>query len=147
MDRCYHRLMREEPAEDGATVLLAEQTDSDPARPSFFDCVYAVVARIPRGQVTTYGAIARSLGSPRAARTVGWAMQAAPAEAGLPCHRVVDRNGHLSGGWHFGHPDIMAGRLQEEDVPFLETYRVDLAMCFWEPDGEEPERPERDTTR
>src|SRR5215207_6093152 len=51
-------------------------------------------------------------------------------------HRVVDRNGFLSGGWHWGHPDVMAGLLSDEGVPFLEQYRVDLAACLWLPDEE-----------
>ena len=108
-------------------------------RSVFFERVFAVVSRIPRGRVTTYGAIARALGAPRAARSVGWALSVAPA--GLPCHRVVDRNGFLSGGWHWGHPDVMAGLLHDESVPFLEPYRVDLGACLWL-----PEEPEEDAT-
>jgi methylated-DNA-protein-cysteine methyltransferase-like protein len=115
---------------------LAEAEPIGAARAAFSDRVFSVVARIPFGRVTTYGAIARSLGAPRAARTVGWAMRLAPGEARLPCHRVVDRNGFLSGGWHFGHPDIMAGRLHDEAIPFLDPYRVDLAACFWDPSDE-----------
>ena len=106
-------------------------------RPNFFDRVFVVVSRIPRGRVTTYGSIARALGTPRAARSVGWALRLAPDEDALPCHRVVDRNGFLSGGWHWGHPDVMAGLLQDEGVPFLEQYRVDLATCLWLPDEED----------
>jgi O-6-methylguanine DNA methyltransferase len=103
--------------------------------PPFFERVFAVVARIPHGRVTTYGAIARALGEPRAARGVGWALHLAPV--GLPCHRVVNRHGFLSGGWHFGHPDIMANMLAAEGVPFREPYQVDLGVCLWEPDGGE----------
>lgn len=95
--------------------------------------VYEIVARIPHGRATTYGAIARALGNPRGAREVGWALNAVPEGSALPCHRVVDRDGRLSGGWAFGHPEIMAGRLEDEGVPFLEQYRVDLSMCFWDP--------------
>ena len=105
--------------------------------PTFFDHVFAVVSRIPRGRVTTYGAIARALGTPRAARSVGWALSLAPEEDALPCHRVVDRNGFLSGGWHWGHPDVMAGLLHDEGVPFLDPYRVDLAACLWLPDEDD----------
>jgi methylated-DNA-protein-cysteine methyltransferase-like protein len=102
--------------------------------PPFFDRVFAIVARIPNGRVTTYGAIARALGEPRAARGVGWALHLAPAE--LPCHRVVNRHGFLSGGWHFGHPDVMADRLAAEAIPFRDMYQVDLDACFWDPDTE-----------
>ncbi|MFN8675516.1 MAG: MGMT family protein [Thermomicrobiales bacterium] len=99
----------------------------------FPDRVYAIVARIPHGRATTYGAIARALGNPRGAREVGWALNGVPEGSHLPCHRVVDREGRLSGGWAFGHPEIMAGRLEDEGVPFLEQYRVDLSICFWDP--------------
>ena len=117
-------------------------SDNDPSRlgsgrSAFFERVFIIVSRIPRGRVTTYGAIARALGAPRGARSVGWALSVAPTEAELPCHRVVDRNGFLSGGWHWGHPDVMSGLLRDESVPFLEPYRVDLTTCLWLPD--EPE--------
>ena len=124
-----------------ATAQGEEGRGADSSGPTFFTRVFAVVSHIPRGRVTTYGAIARALGTPRAARSVGWALSLAPDEAALPCHRVVDRNGFLSGGWHWGHPDVMAGLLGDEGVPFLETYRVDLAACLWLPEEEdfEPE--------
>ena len=115
-------------------------------RPAFFERVFVVVSRIPRGRVTTYGSIARVLGTPRAARSVGWALSLAPDEDALPCHRVVDRNGYLSGGWHWGHPDIMAGLLQNEGVPFLDPYRVDLAACLWLPDEEDLDLDARSAT-
>ena len=119
------------------TARAAQGRESESGGPTFFTRVFAVVASIPRGRVTTYGAIARALGTPRAARSVGWALSLAPGEDALPCHRVVDRNGFLSGGWHWGHPDVMAGLLSDEGVPFLETYRVDLAACLWLPDEED----------
>ena len=104
-----------------------------PASADFAQRVYAVVARIPRGRVTTYGRIARTIGDPRGARMVGWAMMGATDSADLPCHRVVNRNGELTGGWYFGHPDIMRARLVEEGVPFKADYFVDLAQCVWDP--------------
>lgn len=112
-------------------------------RSEFFDRVFVVVSGIPRGRVTTYGAIARALGAPRAARSVGWALSVAPGEADLPCHRVVDRNGRLSGGWHWGHPDIMAGMLRDEGVPFLDQHQVDLAACLWLPDEHDLDEHDR----
>ena len=99
----------------------------------FPERVYAVVARIPHGQVTTYGRIARALGEPRAARMVGWALRHVASDHDLPCHRVVNRIGVLSGGWHFGHPDIMRDRLLAESVPFRDEHQVDLAACLWDP--------------
>jgi methylated-DNA-protein-cysteine methyltransferase related protein len=100
--------------------------------------VYEMVARVPYGRVTTYGSIARALGSIRGARMVGWALNGTPPELDLPCHRVVNRYGELSGGWHFGHPDVMKGLLLAEDVPFADEYQVDLRQCLWVPWDDEP---------
>ena len=102
------------------------------ASPEFAARVRAVVARIPPGRVTTYGRIAAAVGQPRSARMVGWALSAVEDDD-LPCHRVVNRDGVLSGGWSFGHPDVMRGRLREEGVPFLADDRVDLAACVLDP--------------
>jgi methylated-DNA-protein-cysteine methyltransferase-like protein len=100
---------------------------------NFTERVYAVVARIPYGRVTTYGDVARATGSVRGARMVGWALHGVQERRGLPCHRVVNRYGELSGGWHFGHPDIMKGLLVAEGVPFVAEYQVDLRRCLWLP--------------
>ncbi len=129
--------MPDTPSAFHATGRVADCQGIGSDTPNFFERVFVVVSRIPRGRVTTYGSIARALGTPRAARSVGWALSLAPDEDALPCHRVVDRNGFLSGGWHWGHPDIMAGLLQDEGVPFLDPYRVDLAACLWLPDEED----------
>ena len=112
-------------------------------RAVFIERVYDTIARIPYGRVTTYGRIARALGEPRSARMVGWAMQAVPTELDLPCHRVVNRAGFLSGGWYFGHPDVMRGMLIEEGVAFKDEYVVDLEQCLWDPDLDDriPEGP------
>ena len=118
----------------GSSTPSPVTPDSDQPFP---ERVYMIVARIPPGRATTYGAIARALGNPRAAREVGWALNSVPEGSNLPCHRVVDREGRLSGGWAFGHPEIMAGRLEDEGVPFLEQYRVDLSVCFWDPAAED----------
>lgn len=72
----------------------------------FFDRVYKVVAKIPYGKVTTYGDVAEACGIRSAARTVGWALHDAKS-SGLPCHRVVNRFGALSGKMHFGDPHLM----------------------------------------
>ena len=106
-----------------------------PAEPTFYERVYAVVARIPPGRVTTYGAVARALGAPRASRGVGWALKAAVAAdpLALPCHRVVDREGRLTGRRHFATPTAMAERLRAEGVAFVEADRVDLSAHLWDP--------------
>ncbi|MGH2557774.1 MAG: MGMT family protein [Thermomicrobiales bacterium] len=101
--------------------------------PAFTELVYALVARIPFGRVTTYGHLARALGSVRGARMVGWSLHATPPELDLPCHRVVNRYGELSGGWHFGHPDVMKSLLEAEGVPFVAEYRVDIRHALWIP--------------
>lgn len=110
------------------------------ATPEFAAAVYAVVARIPPGRVTTYGRIAKAIGEPRASREVGWALMNVPPESDLPCHRVVNREGRLTGGWAFGHPEIMRGLLLDEGVPFVEDEQVDLARCVWDPVEDERER-------
>lgn len=109
---------------------------TDESELPFVRKVYRVVARIPHGRVTTYGSIARALGSPRSARMVGWALNSIPDGLDLPAHRVLNRNGFLSGGWHFGHPDIMKARLEEEQIPVSEAYVVDLSCFFWDPAGD-----------
>ena len=100
---------------------------------NFFDKVYKVVAEIPYGKVTTYGAIAEACGIKSSARTVGWAVNGASAE-GLPCHRVVNRNGELTGKMYFGDPFLMENLLLEEGVEFDEKGRVDMKNYFWKPE-------------
>lgn len=101
--------------------------------PDFFDRVWEVVARIPAGKVTTYGHIARAVGAAGAARTVGWALKAAVA-TGLPCHRVVNRRGALTGRMHFEGPFVMEERLKSEGVTFDDEGNVRLGEHLWIPD-------------
>lgn len=116
-----------------------ETTASNTSKAAFFpQRVYAVVGRIPYGRVTTYGLIARALGAPRGARMVGWALRHVDPADDLPCHRVVNRIGVLSGGWHFGHPDVMRDRLLAESIPFRDELQVDIAKCLWDP-ADDPE--------
>ena len=98
----------------------------------FFDRVYEVVAKIPYGKVTTYGAIAEVCGIRSAARTVGWALNGAAA-SGLPCHRVVNRFGALTGKVHFGDPNLMEELLRAEGVNFLDDGCVDMEKHLWKP--------------
>lgn len=100
---------------------------------TFFERVWTVAAKVPRGKVTTYSAIARALGSPGAARTVGWAMRAAPAGSGLPCHRVVNAAGALSPEEAFGGPDVQRSLLESEGVAFDAHGRVDMKRHLWIP--------------
>ncbi len=103
---------------------------------NFAELVRQAVAAIPYGKVTTYGDIAQAIGAPRNARRVGWVMHGLPADNELPCHRVVNRDGDLTGGWMWGHPDVMKGLLLDEGVPFIQEHRVDLAKCRWFPQDE-----------
>lgn len=104
----------------------------DENAPSFFERVWDVVAEIPPGRVTTYGDIAEYLGRRGAARTVGWALNEA-AGSGLPCHRVVNRNGVLTGKRYFETPNVMEERLRSEGVEFVGADRVDLEAHRWTP--------------
>ena len=118
-------------------------TGPDPTheRPRFVDRVHDIARQIPYGRVTTYGRIARAVGAPRSARMVGWAMHNAPEDVSEIAHRVVNRNGELTGGWSWGHPDIMKALLEDEGITFVDEYQVNLAKHVWEPevDVEEPE--------
>lgn len=105
-----------------------------PEQPPFADRVLTVTSAIPYGHVTTYGHIARALGAPRSARMVGWVLNR--SGDGVPAHRVVNRYGYLSGGWHFGHPSVMKARLVDEGVGFREDYEVNLDRHLWDPAGD-----------
>lgn len=113
----------------------------------FFERVWDIAAQIPRGSVTTYGAIARVLGSPGAARTVGWAMRAAPAESGLPCHRVVNAAGELSPEEVFGGPGVQRSLLASEGVTFDARGRVDMRRHLWIPGQQSDHVPSRRSVR
>lgn len=101
---------------------------------SFFERVYEIVRQIPSGRVTSYGAIARCTGSPGASRMVGWAMNASHIyDETLPAHRVVNRNGMLTGKHHFRHPELMQELLESEGVTILNDGVVDFHTLFWDP--------------
>jgi len=97
----------------------------------FFEKVYAIVETIPLGKVATYGQIARLLGNARMSRQVGWALHVNPRPIVTPCHRVVNREGKLSGGFAFGGATVQHDLLQSEGVVFLDENTVDLQKCLW----------------
>lgn len=100
----------------------------------FFERVYAVVKLIPYGKVTSYGAIARHLGSGGSARMVGWAMNGSHTfPENLPAHRVVNRNGVLTGKHHFGGPNVMKELLESEGLIIEGDQIVNFRERFWEP--------------
>jgi len=104
---------------------------------TFFENVYDVVRQIPKGRVTTYGAIAAFLGTKMSARMVGWAMNASHvATPPVPAHRVVNRNGMLSGKAHFPTPTAMEEALEMEKVKVEKDVIVDFEKVFWDPGKE-----------
>ena len=101
---------------------------------SFFELVYEVARQIPKGRVTSYGAIANCLGTKLSARMVGWAMNGAgKIKPKIPAHRVVNRNGMLSGKHHFGEPDAMEKLLKKEGIKVKDDRIVDFEKLFWNP--------------
>lgn len=104
-------------------------------RISFFEKVYAVVSQIPFGKVTSYGAIAAFLGARKSSRMVGWAMnQSHRSGLAIPAHRVVNRNGQLSGKVHFGHPDLMQKLLEQEGHRIENDTIQNFEKVFWNPE-------------
>jgi len=104
---------------------------------SFFEDVHEVVRLIPHGRVSSYGAIARYLGSGLSARMVGWAMNASHGVVPeVPAHRVVNRMGMLSGKMHFKPPEAMELKLAKEGVQVIEDRVVRFNELFWDPSSE-----------
>lgn len=100
---------------------------------NFFERVYEIVRQIPEGRVTSYGAIAKALGTARSARMVGWAMNASHAMNDVPAHRVVNRVGLLSGKHHFDGTNLMQQLLENEGVEVVNNQIVDFDKHFWKP--------------
>jgi len=98
---------------------------------NFFDDVYEVVKLVPKGRVTTYGAIANYLGLKSSARMVGWAMNGAPSK--VPAHRVVNRTGLLTGKHAFKDPNTMEKRLRREGVMIIDDQIINFTDVFWDP--------------
>lgn len=99
----------------------------------FFKRTYDLVRQIPKGRVASYGQIARMLGEPRKARFVGFAMHSSPGVAGgVPCHRVVFKDGRLAPGFAFGGPGAQRELLEAEGIGFLDDGRVDMSAYEWE---------------
>ena len=104
------------------------------ANENFFERVYAVARDIPYGKVTSYGAIAKALGTARSARMVGWAMNASHNRGDIPAHRVVNRNGLLTGKFHFDGTNLMQQLLESEGRVVVENQVIDFEKHFWEPE-------------
>jgi len=101
---------------------------------NFFERVYAIARQIPYGKVTSYGAIAKALGTARSARMVGWAMNASHNRNDVPAHRVVNRKGLLTGKHHFDGTSLMQQLLENEGVKVVNNQIIDFETIFWEPE-------------
>jgi methylated-DNA-protein-cysteine methyltransferase-like protein len=101
---------------------------------NFFERVYAVARQIPFGKVTSYGAIAKSLGTARSARMVGWALNASHSLIDVPAHRVVNRKGLLTGKLHFDGTNLMQQLLENEGIVVVENQIMDFEKHFWQPE-------------
>tara|TARA_B100000959_G_scaffold135770_1_gene142640 strand:- start:3823 stop:4155 length:333 start_codon:yes stop_codon:yes gene_type:complete len=100
---------------------------------SFFDKVYTIVRKIPHGKVTTYGLIARHLGTPKSARMVGYAMNSSHKFSDIPAHRVVNRNGLLTGRHHFFGSSLMQELLENEGVIIIDNKIKNFNDVLWDP--------------
>ncbi|MCB0460305.1 MAG: MGMT family protein [Flavobacteriaceae bacterium] len=100
---------------------------------NFFEKVYEVARKIPYGRVTSYGAIAKYLGAARSARMVGWALNASSTDDTVPAHRVVNRNGILTGKHHFSGINLMQQLLENEGIKVKNLQVVDFESLFWDP--------------
>lgn len=100
---------------------------------NFFEKVYEIARQIPEGKVTSYGAIAKALGTARSARMVGWAMNACHNREDVPAHRVVNRVGLLSGKHHFDGTNLMQQLLENEGIEVVNNQIVDFEKHFWQP--------------
>ncbi|MCH8554517.1 MAG: MGMT family protein [Schleiferiaceae bacterium] len=99
----------------------------------FYERVYWVVRQIPEGRVTTYGAIAKAIYSPKSARMVGYALNASKNNSDIPAHRVVNRKGLLTGKFHFGGQQVMQELLANEGVEVVDNQIKDIERYFWDP--------------
>lgn len=104
------------------------------SKKDFFKDVFEVVELIPKGRVTSYGAIAKYLGAAKSSRVVGYAMNASHSnQKPIPAHRVVNRNGLLTGKMHFPSPDTMQERLEAEGISIIEDKIQNFQDHFWDP--------------
>ncbi|MFN8438953.1 MAG: MGMT family protein [Cytophagales bacterium] len=103
---------------------------------NFFESVFEIVKLIPKGRVTSYGAIATYLGSAKSSRMVGWALNHSHAFADIPAHRVVNRIGMLTGKANFQYPTHMQELLEAENIKVLNDQIVNFEEIFWDPNIE-----------
>lgn len=116
------------------TIIISMEIKKE--NDNFFERVYQIARTIPYGKVTSYGAIAKSLGAARSARMVGWAMNASHNLNDVPAHRVVNRNGLLTGKMHFDGSNLMQQLLENEGIEVIDNQIVDFEKHFWSPKTE-----------
>lgn len=122
------------PKKGSPTASLKKIQPSGKKDENFFSLVYDVARQIPKGRVTSYGAIAACLGARSSARMVGWAMNGAHRiKPKVPAHRVVNRNGMLSGKHHFETPTRMQELLEKEGIKVKKDTIIDFDKHFWDP--------------
>ncbi len=110
--------------------MLKKNIEND----NFFQKVYVVARQIPYGKVTSYGAIAKALGTARSARMVGWAMNASHNLEDVPAHRVVNRQGLLTGKMHFDGTNLMQQLLENEGIIVIDNQIQNFETVFWTPE-------------
>jgi methylated-DNA-protein-cysteine methyltransferase-like protein len=121
-------------AKKPATEKLRSVTPSGKKDESFFELVFDVVRQIPKGRVTSYGAVAAALGTKLSARMVGWAMNGSGrVRPKVPAHRVVNRQGLLTGKIHFNPPEQMQALLEKEGIEVVDDQVQDFEKKFWDP--------------
>jgi len=117
-----------------STTPLKKIKPSGTTDDNFFSLVYEVARQIPKGRVTSYGAIAAALGTKSSARMVGWAMNGCHrVKPKVPAHRVVNRNGMLTGKHHFNPPGIMEELLKKEGIKVKNDQVLEFKKLFWDP--------------
>lgn len=122
------------PSKKNTSEKLKTVKPSGKKEESFFELVFEVARQIPRGRVTSYGAIAAALGTKLSARMVGWAMNGSfRVRPKVPAHRVVNRNGMLSGKMHFAYPEQMQELLEKEGLKVVDDKIIDFEKKFWDP--------------
>ena len=102
----------------------------------FFQRVYEVTKQVPFGRVTSYGSIAKFLGTPRSARMVGWALNASHLDDSIPAHRVVNKQGLLTGKHHFDGSNLMQQLLENENISIKNNQIVAFKELYWDPNIE-----------
>lgn len=109
-------------------------SNTKPAKENIYEIIYEIVRAVPKGRVTTYGAVATAIGVKSGARMVGYAMNScAGLKPAVPAHRVVNRNGMLTGKHHFSPPEKMEQLLKKEGIKVKDDIVVDFEQLFWDP--------------